>query len=241
MAGEIESIYKNYPLDYLTIYDDMFAIDSKRVIRIQELLAAKDLIGKFGIAVNIRSDFITDELAEVLQQMKVHVVALGTESGCQRTLDYLKSGTLAVEDNANAIRILKKHHIIPYCSFVIGSPDETLSEIMETVKFIEDNRIDYFDVSVLTPFPITPVWEYALARGLVSDDMDWTKLDFYISSNPVIVSERVSREDIAEVCRQMAIRKKNCQRRINMINAIKRPDKALMYMAKIATKRLGLR
>ena len=84
-------------------------MNNKRVIKIQELMAAKNLIGKFKIAVNIRADYVTDELASLLHQMNVDVVALGTESGSQKTLDYLKCGSLKVEDNIRAIEILTKH------------------------------------------------------------------------------------------------------------------------------------
>ena len=145
VADEIELIHRRYNVEYITIYDDLFAIDAKRVIEIQERMAAKNLIGKFDIAVNTRTDFITDELAGILRQMNVKVVGLGVESGCQETLDYLKSGGIAVEDNANAIRILKKHKIIPYCSFIIGSPFEDKESLMQTVRFINDNKVEYFD------------------------------------------------------------------------------------------------
>ena len=223
VADEIENIYSNYGIEYLTIYDEMFAMDCKRVIKIQELLAAQNLLGRFRIAVNIRSDYITDELAEVLYQMNVDVVALGTESGSQKTLDYLKSGSLTVEDNANAIRILKKHRIRPYCSFIIGSPDETLSDLMETVKFIKDNGVYWFDVSILVPFPGTAVWYYALLAGRVSDDMDFTRLDFYIKPNSVNLSKHLSLEDMVEIRSKLMARKAQYLYRYNLMRAIIHP------------------
>lgn len=223
VADEIEDIYSNYGIEYLTIYDEMFALDCKRVIKIQELLVAKNLIGKFRFAVNIRSDYITDELAEVLNQMNVDVVALGTESGSQKTLDYLKSGSLKVEDNVNAIRILKKHHIRPYCSFVIGSPDETLSDVMETMKFIKDNGVYWFDVSILVPFPGTAVWDYALSAGKVSGDMDFTRLDFYIKPSSVNLSKHLNLEDLVEVRAKMMVRKARYLYRYNLMRACIHP------------------
>lgn len=230
VAEEIESIYKKYRVEYLTLYDDLFAMNSKRVIKIQELLAAKNLIGKIDFAVNIRSDFVTDELAEVLRQMNVKTVGLGTESGCQKTLDYLKCGSLKVEDNANAVRILKKHHIIPYCSFIIGAPQESKEDILETIQFIKDNGIHHYAISVLTPFPGTVVWEDALAQGKVSDDMDWGKLSFYLSSDPVIIAEKLSRQEIIEICDQMAIRERRnlIKRKIKAV--IKHPDKYIKLL-----------
>lgn len=233
VAGEIKQIYNEHKISHLTIYDDLFAINTKRVIKIQEILAAENLIGKFGISVNIRSDLITDDLAEILHQMNVEVVALGTESGCQKTLDYLKSGGLKVEDNANAVRILKRHHIIPYCSFVIGSPDETLSDVMETIKFIKDNRIYYYDISVLVPFPGTRAWEYALSTGKVNNDMDWTRLNFYIKSDSVKLSKYLSLNEMVAIRAKMEVRKKRYLIYAQIRQAVKHP---IRYSKKVVER-----
>lgn len=203
VANEIALIYKEYGVEYITIYDDLFAIKTDRVVKIVDLLGIKGVLGKIRFAINIRADFVTEELAGVFQQMNIHAVGLGVESGCQETLDYLKSGGITVEDNANAIRILKKHKIIPYCSIIIGSPYEDKKALMQTIKFIKDNKVNYFDINVLTPFPGTPIWDYAKARGLVSEDMDWDKLFYNITFDPIILSEKVSRNEILKVYRKL--------------------------------------
>lgn len=225
VVEEIEQLYTNYNIEYITIYDDLFAINNKRVLEMQKLMSSKNLIGKFRMAVNIRPDFITDELAEILHDMNVDVVALGVESGCQKTLDYLKSGGITVEANARAIRILKKHHIIPYCSFIFGSPSEDWAAAQETVKFIKGNGINYFDTCVLVPFPGTPLWEYALSRGLVGDDMDWSRLEFRVNSDSIILSDSLSRSEIIGICSKLEARKRHYLRRLNIWLAIKQPRK----------------
>jgi len=94
---------------------------------------------------------------------------------------------------------LRRHGIAANASFVIGSPQETEAEILETYRFIKENPLNLVDVYVLVPFPGTPIWQYALDRGLVSEDMDWEKLNvnFEVSHpNAVILSELLTREDI---------------------------------------------
>lgn len=225
MAGEIEQIYNNYKVLHITIVDDLFAMDTGRVIKTQELLGAKNLIGKFGISVNTRANFITDDLAEILHQMNVEVVGIGVESGCQKTLDYLKSGGLTIEDNANAVRILKRHHIKPYCSFVIGSPDEDMASVMETINFIKDNRIYYYDIFILVPFPGTRIWDYALSVGKVSNDMDWSRLDFYIKSDSVKLSKHLSIKEMTDIRAKMEVRKKRHLYFTNICLTIRHPLK----------------
>lgn len=227
VVDEIELLYTKYRVEHITIYDDLFAMNGKRVVKIQELLGRRNLIGKFGISVNIRPNFITDALAEVLCQMNVKVVALGVESGCQKTLDYLKSGGLTVEQNATAIRILKQHHIIPYCSFIVGSPDEDWASVMETVKFIEDNGIYYFDMGILTPYPGTPIWDDALSCGLVGDDMDWRRLDFHLTSTPLVLAKHLQLKDMVALHAKLEIRKRHHLNMVNMLLAIRHPIKTM--------------
>ncbi|KKL92069.1 hypothetical protein LCGC14_1888360, partial [marine sediment metagenome] len=221
VVAEMEMIYREYKPEYITIYDDLFAMDTKRVIEIQQRMAAKNLIGKFSLAINTRSNFVTDELAEVLQGMNVKVVAIGVESGCQKTLDYLKSGGITVEDNARAVRIIKKHHMIPYCVFIIGSPDEDMESVLQTVEFIENNKIDHYDINVLTAYPGTPVWDYALSRGIVSNGMDWSKLDFTVNPDQIILSEKLSRQDLDDILKRLDDRKKRKLLKRKIMNVIK--------------------
>lgn len=229
VAEEIELIYKNYGVEYITLYDDLFAINTDRVAKIVDILGAKGILGKLEFAVNTRTDFITEELVKVFKQMHVHAVGLGVESGCQETLDYLKGkGSPTVEDNANAIRILKKHCIIPFCSFIIGSPFESKESILKTVKFVKDNGVNFFDFCVLTPYPGTPVWDYAKSRGLVGDDMDWSKLDFFTSSNALILSEKMSQEEILEICDKMKTKRRRFQKRRQMLVLVRHPYKYVL-------------
>ena len=106
---------------------------------------------------------------------------------------------------------------------------------MQTVKFIYDNRVEYFDCVMLTPFPGTPVWDYALSRGLVSEDMNWRKLDFYNNPETIILSEKISRSELLDIYNLMAAKKKRDLKRRSRLNVIKHPYK---YVIKPKLKRL---
>jgi len=136
--------------------------------------------------------------------MGVFSVGMGLESGSEKTLKYLKGGSVTVKDNINAIRVLKKYGIAAAASFVIGSPQETKEEIFETYEFIKNNPLDLADAYLLIPLPGTPLWEYAKNRGLVSDDdnMDWDLLNVNFSQNhekTIILSETLNREELWKI------------------------------------------
>jgi len=242
VANEIEILYRDYGAEYITIPDDLFALGSERTARIVELLDKKNILGKVELAINIRSDYVTEELVALLKRMGVTVIALGVETGCQQTLDYLKSGGITVEDSERAIRIVKKYKITPYCLFIIGSPNEDKAAMRQTVDFIKRNRIKYFDVATLTPYPGTSVWEYALSKGLVSEDMDWSPLYIHKNRNPIILSEKMSKDEIFEVYDELERRKQKYLKRdriFSTINYFKK--KGIKYTSKRVMQRVRKR
>jgi len=118
-------------------------------------------------------------------------------------LRFLKGKSAGVTENIRAINILKKAKIAVNGSFVIGSPYETREQAMRTYDFIRQSRLDLFDIYLLTPYPGTPIWDYATDRNLVSDDMtDWSCLDVNIYRFPgkaIILSEVLERKEVIKL------------------------------------------
>jgi radical SAM superfamily enzyme YgiQ (UPF0313 family) len=175
---------------------------------------------------------VTDELVFLLKLMNVKSVGMGLESGSPAILEYLKGPNILVEDHINAINLLRKHNIKLHTSFIIGSPQESRQDILQTLSFIKKYRLKSFDTYALTPFPGTPVWDYAKARSLVSEDMNWNFLNvnFVINhDNAVILSERLTRDEIYELFRLFA----RVKRKIKMKKALKNPKSLLRLFAKV--------
>jgi radical SAM superfamily enzyme YgiQ (UPF0313 family) len=203
VVAEIEHLYLQYGVNKISFLDDLFIADKKRLIEIVELLGKRNLLGKIPFICNVRSNLVNDDLCRILKELGVVLVGMGLESGCQSTLDYLK-GNVTIEQHTQALATLRHHGIPVNPSFIIGSPYEERDDIRQTIKFIKDNHIHFFEVYALTPFPGTPVWEYAKGRGLVSEDMDWSRLDVHnFDSRSVVVSEKLAFDELDHFYRQM--------------------------------------
>lgn len=199
IVSEIEHLFKKYDIKEIGFWDDLFVADRLRVRQILALLERKNILGKVTFSCNARSNLVDDELARLLQQMNVKSVGMGLESGCPAILEYLKGRNISVTDHIKALKILRSYGIKPHVSFIIGSPEESREDILQTLRFIKENRVANFDTYVLTPFPGTPVWDYARAKNLVSEDMNWDILNVNFGehhSNAIILSEKLTREEI---------------------------------------------
>jgi len=237
VVKEMTDMVERFGVSQISIYDDLFIAPRARFRKMVELIREANLHKKITFNCNVRPNEITDEVAELLKSMNITHVFLGIESGNQRVLKYLKKQACSVEQNRNAIRILKKHGIITYGGFIIGSPDETREEIMDTYRFIQKSGIDGFSPLMLTPLPGTPVWEIAKKRGLVSDSMDWSILreEFNeVSDRHIIMSEVLPRKELAELYRKF----KRLQKRKYFYLALKHPLMGTREAWRLANRQL---
>jgi len=240
VVNEIQHLVEEYNVKEINFYDDLFTVNTRRIQRIIELLRKKDMLGRVNFSCSIRSNMVNDEIIGLLKEMGVKSIGMGLESGCDDTLKYLKRDNISIKDHENAIRIIKLHKIPVHGSFIIGSPRETKKDVLQTLKFIRKNRLNGFDVYALTPFPGTPVWDYAKSRNLVDEKMDWDKLNVNFDDNynsAVIVSEKLTRNEIYK----LFLRFKREQRREKIHELIKRglqnPSKILGFLINKLIKR----
>ena len=208
VVREIEELVNQYRVKLISFFDDLFIADKERLREVVELLKKKSFYKKVKFTCSARANLITDEVAKLLREMGVLSVGMGLEAGTNKILKYLKGSNISVEDNKKAITILKKYGIAANASFIIGSLHETKEDILETYNFIKNNPLSLFDTYVLTPYPGTEVWQYAKKRKLVSDDMDWNRLNVNFSKNfkeAIILSEVLTRKDIIKLYKKFRL------------------------------------
>ena len=241
VVNEVAHLLKTYQVKHINIYDDMFTLPRKRFYEIVDRLVTIGIPDEVSFNCNIRPNDLDEELALQLKRLNVTNVFLGIESGVQRTLSYLKPQNATVAQNEKAIRILKEIGILTSGGIIIGSPDETREEIMQTFSWLKGSKMDNFEVMLCTPLPGTTVWTDALERGLVSFNMDWSRLDIRTNElngkEPVIVSKTLTKAEIIHLY-SMFIREKarwyntdlgnSLLRR--MFHLIKTPNKLLNKM-----------
>ena len=198
----IKDLVYNYGITHIQIWDDLFVINKKRLYQIRDLLHKENLIKKVKFNCQPRADLINNEICELLKDMNVKIALFGFESGNDRMLRFLKKSSISVETNKKAIQLCNKYNIKVQGSIIFGSPTETLSEMQDTLDFIDyayKNKVNRLWSFVMTPFPATEMWQYALLKNKVSDDMDWEKLNHQGINNPLLLDSNINKEDFKRI------------------------------------------
>ena len=178
VKAEIEEIIGRYHPHWLNFVDDLFILKRDRVTQIMEYIRNKGYHKNMIFYFTAHATMVDDELCKIFEGIQCRV-SMGLESGSDRILKKIKTGPVAVEKNRKALETFAKYRNISVgCAFMVGLPDETVEDMQMTYDFIVNNPLNSGAVSVVTPFPGTYLWDYALKKNLVGPKMDWDKMRF---------------------------------------------------------------
>lgn len=139
---EINHLHQNLGVKYFYFADANFIGPGRkgkeRACDIADLIREKDLNINFGI--ECRANDVEDATISKLVKAGLKDVFLGIESGSQNSLERYKKFT-SVEDNKNAINILRKYGIVPNYGFIMFGPCSTLDEVRENFEFLKEMKM----------------------------------------------------------------------------------------------------
>lgn len=204
VAEEIEYLCKQYEIEHISIWDDLFLCNKDRIKEIIEELKSRGLLGKVKFNAFARANLIDDELCMLAKELGVVFFNFGFESGSDRLLKYLKRDSVSVEDNRNAVITAGRYGISVGSALIMGSPTETLEDMEKTIEFIrflkKHPNVEVAWLSTMVPLPGTEMWDIAVQRGKVSNSMkDWTILSEYHIGKPLLLDENIDFNEYMKV------------------------------------------
>ncbi len=197
VVEQIEDLVKN-GVKVIRFCNENFTDDINYVKKVADLIISKGFHKKVRFSCFCRANTVNENIIKILKSMNIVSVKMGLESGSQRVLNFLK-GDVTIEQNIQAVYMCKTAGFQVNGDFIIGSPDESMSEIKETYNLIKMLPLDFIDVNLCTPYPSTQLWEYAEKKGLVSENMDWEKINIKFHEtkhNSIILSEKIEFKEL---------------------------------------------
>jgi len=109
-----------------------------------------------------------DELLELLSRAGCYRINYGIESGSVRIQTLIKK-KLNLDKARTVIRKTIKKKIMTGAFFMLGFPDETKKEILETINFAVTSSLHTAVFSLVTPYPNTDLFNMARSSGMDVD------------------------------------------------------------------------
>jgi len=160
---------------YRSIYlvDDHFLMKRKRIGAICEGIIDRGLEFHWGCEGRVDSGAV--DQFPLMAKANCNFLAFGVEAGTQKVLDRLRKNQ-SLEQVAHAVSEAKRHGIeTAHGFFLVGSPDETKEDILESFRFAARLELDTFGFNRLCAYRGTPLWQEYCERGIIDDARDWHK------------------------------------------------------------------
>ena len=173
MLRQVKEQYPN--VKYFTFVDDVFAIYSRWLADLAPLY--REQIG-LPFAATSQPLAFNESIAKLLKEMGCKVVKMGVEAGNPRIRNQVLNRNIQDEVLIDAFAIARKYGLKPQSFNMIGLPDETRDDMIQTARLNARLRAYIVWVSTFMPYPGTVLYDYCHANDLV-DDSKWDEVRSY--------------------------------------------------------------
>lgn len=147
---------KGYGVKHISIYDDLFTVNRKRITDICEKLIKNPIGVRFNCLVRVGN--ADSELLRMLKRAGCYMVSLGIETGDPELINEHKPG-VSLEGVRKSVNMIKSHGLRVKGLFIMGLPGETRESVKGSSDFIMSLNLDMLNVSKFSPFPGAALWK----------------------------------------------------------------------------------
>ncbi|MBI4802817.1 MAG: cobalamin B12-binding domain-containing protein [Elusimicrobia bacterium] len=181
VVREIELLAGRYGAGEIEIVDDIFNLDLVRAKRICDEIINRGIKIKLSFPNGLRIDGMDEELLVKLKKAGTHLIFYAIESASPKMQKQIGKN-IDLEKAARIVRQTVRQGIVTGGFFMLGFPDETKEEMLETIRFARELPFDLASFFYVTPRPNTPMQALLKKKGV---DLEKVQLRDYFrfSSN----------------------------------------------------------
>lgn len=191
IVKEIEHMIEHQKIKEFKIWDDIFNINTDRLIKFCKLLIKKKI--QLPWTCIGRLNFIDEKQVYWMKKAGCWQISVGIESGNDNILKKIKK-SLTTKVIKEKIRIISKGGIKIRGFFMMGLPGENKDTVLDTIEFAKSLPLDTVSFCIFTPFPNTEI--YAECNVKIPS---WDLLRQNDVDNLVFVPEGLSKKEMKEL------------------------------------------
>lgn len=192
---EIIQLKKDYGINKLFVLDDSFGINHKKCIDFLMKLEEASLDIEWACVT--RADVIDNTILKLCKAAGCVEIHFGLDSANLKTQKLINKN-LDINILIKRCKYAQKIGIRTKLSIILGLPEETESDIMNTIRILQSIKPNEIQIYPLMPYVGTELFEKNRNTGvcLLEEDFSRWRQDVF---QPVIESEMLSRDDIVRI------------------------------------------
>ncbi len=169
---EIRILQKDYAISYIDFQDELLMSSVSRTIALCESFIKSRL--RFKWFCNGRLNYAKPEVLKVMKEAGCAFINYGIESLDENALRVMKKG-LTVKQIISGIENTLAAGISPGYNIIFGNIGETAESLRLGVEFLlkYDDHAQMRTIRPVTPYPGSPLYYYAIQKGLLKDCEDF--------------------------------------------------------------------
>jgi radical SAM superfamily enzyme YgiQ (UPF0313 family) len=221
VVAEIMLLHHTYGVRGFMLYDDELNVNTKMMELMRQITEEQEGLGiEFRLRGFIKAELFTDAQAAAMYRAGFRWILTGFESGSPRILENINKKATR-EENTRCVEIAKRHGLKVKALMSIGHPGESRETVLATRDWLLEVQPEDFDVTIITTYPGTPYYDYAVKHPtrdgiwvytypktgdrLYCHEVDYTKVADYYKGNPdggyqsFVYTDSLSAQDLVDL------------------------------------------
>lgn len=164
---EIKYLVDKYQINELSVMDDNFTLDKKRVMDICELISKNNLKIRWNTPNGVHINNLDREVLIAMKKAGCINIGIGIESGDENTRSKIIGKHILTDKIIEVANICREINLPAIGFFVIGFPRENSISFLNTIKLIKKLPLEMISVCFATPYPGTELYEECFSGGYI--------------------------------------------------------------------------
>jgi radical SAM superfamily enzyme YgiQ (UPF0313 family) len=183
----------------IKVQDDNLTVNRKRAMEIFRGMIERPYRLRWNTPNGIAIWTLDREMLTMMKDSGCYEMTLAIESGNQKVLNDLIRKPLKLDKAREINRVARELGIFRVGYFIIGFPGEAKEQIMDTVKFARELRLDLSAIFIFNPLPGSELFEECLRRGYITEKSFFEVGNQYFSS--VVDSDEWTAKELETIIR----------------------------------------
>jgi radical SAM superfamily enzyme YgiQ (UPF0313 family) len=202
VVDEIAELRARYDVRGIYFCDDLFTLDKQWVLDFCKELSGR-LPGQIRWACQTRVDAVHLDILSTMRAAGCVQVDFGVESGSERVLKILSRKT-PKDKILRAFRTAQSAGLRTCATFIIGSPEEELDDLEQSLQLARELRADYTAFYYATPYPGTRLYDLAIAQRWIPESTTFDENWVHRQPNRPVLTINFTAEELIAHRKRMA-------------------------------------
>ncbi len=169
VVEDMVALQNNHGISKFYIVDDTFGMQRRQLDEMYESLRRRQASFAWSCMSHVK--VLDRATISLMKKMGCNAIHLGIESGSENMLSRLRKN-VRVSEITKCAQMIHDHGIELRAFMMVGLPDETDSDIDQSVKLLTEIRPEEIAAQVYQPYPNTILWQEIEQRG-ANKQPDW--------------------------------------------------------------------